>query len=96
VASPSLPPRLTPFVRHFEDGVAVFDPVTWQTHIVASEGFELLADMITLAGDCNGQPGLVIDRITDGLEAGADHSQLNHWAELACHLAAVPAPARAD
>jgi hypothetical protein len=38
-------------LRVFDDGVALFDPVSWRTHVLSPEGLALLAELLAVAGD---------------------------------------------
>lgn len=86
--------------RGFEDGTAVFDPVTWQTHIVSNEAMTLLCEMVVAASACGRDPEQVCARLLGEIvNDGADQAEvplagphLRQWAALACHLAGDPAP----
>lgn len=89
--------------RVFEDGTAVFDPVTWQTHIVSHDGMSLLVEMVLAARACGGDPeqvcanllGEMADEDADRGAAPVPGLYLRQWAALACHLAAEAATAPA-
>lgn len=77
-------------VRRFEDGVAVFDPVTWQTHVLSRDGFELLLQMVELARVGDVSPADILTVMAADAAADQDVTQLTPWAQLACHLGAPP------
>lgn len=51
---PGLPQRVSAWARVFDDGVTLFDPVTWRTHVLAPEGLALLLELLDVA---DGAPG---------------------------------------
>ena len=105
VGTESVPANGASFAaRGFEDGTAVFDPVTWQTHIVSHEGMSLLGEMVLAARTCGGDPERVCAQLLGEVaNDGADREavplpglHLRRWASLACHLAAEAAPTPAQ
>ena len=88
-AVPALAPDVeAACVRSFEDGAAVFDPVTWQTHLLSREGFELLVSLCDLARASGADPAEVERRLSDDLDDGQDPAKLRLWIRIACHLVA--------
>jgi hypothetical protein len=74
------------WLRRYEDGAAVFDPVTWQTHVLSDEGFALLVVVLDVARACAGEPEAVRARLAAELDPTEDLSAMTTWIRLACHL----------
>ncbi len=70
----------------YEDGAAVFDPVTWQTHVLSNDGFSLLTTLVDVARSCSGEPEAVRERVAADLDPAEDLAPMTAWINLACHL----------
>jgi hypothetical protein len=60
-----IPAPLAPWVRVFDDGVALFDPVTWRTHVLAPQGLALLVELLVVADEAPGcdDPAILLQRL---------------------------------
>jgi HprK-related kinase A len=82
-------------LRVFDDGAAVFDPVTWQTHLLSSDGLALLEELDRVAAEGARGPDAMIEHLLrDGAAWPADQpaprapdlvARLQGLAELAWH-----------
>jgi hypothetical protein len=55
------------WLRAFDDGVALFDPVTWRTHVLAPDGFALLLELLQVAAESPGcdEPARLLARLAE-------------------------------
>ncbi len=62
-----LPAAAASWVRVFDDGVALVDPVTWRTHVLAPDGLALLVELLQVASESPGcdEPATLLARLTD-------------------------------
>lgn len=60
-------PLAAPWLRMFDDGVALFDPVTWRTHVLAPDGLALLTELLQVAAESPGcdEPAQLLARLTE-------------------------------
>ena len=73
-------------IREFKDGIALFDPVTWQTHVLSNDGFSLLLDMVEVSWACNRIPERVVEQFLPPEGELRHAEELLQWAAIACHL----------
>jgi HprK-related kinase A len=82
-------------LRVFDDGAAVFDPVTWQTHLLSPDGLALLDELDRVAAEGARGPGAMVEHLLrDGEDLSAEQpappvpdlvARLQGLAELAWH-----------
>jgi hypothetical protein len=81
--------RLEARIRPFDDGAAVFDPVTWQTHVLSHEGLALLRELMQMAAERPAEPAQsLIRRLLADSPDSSPTAELMVCAEIACHLSA--------
>ncbi|MBU6270584.1 MAG: HprK-related kinase A [Betaproteobacteria bacterium] len=81
-------------LRVFDDGAAVFDPVTWQTHLLSPDGLALLDELDGIAAEGARGPAAMIAQLLRDDASGAGQAappvpdlipRLQGLAELAWH-----------
>lgn len=74
-------------IRSFDDGAAVFDPVTWQTHILSLDGLALLRELLEIAIEYPSEaPFPLIERFLSAVPGTTPTAELKVCAEIAYHL----------
>ena len=75
------------FIHTFDDGAAVFDPVTWQTHVLSLDALELLKDLLTLVETLAApESASLMELYLPGSSARDGSGNLAICATLACHM----------